>query len=196
MKIFIDGEQFETSAEAADNKIKLLDEVESHLNGLGRVYTTIIVDGTELERKAFTRLRGGMEARFATCQIHSLVVESLHEGLSYIKRLSEAVNGMAGEFERRETQKAQANLAAFAEGMSWLFNVMQKSQQLLGIPDVELGDKNTTVFELNKSLTEISNCVVDGRDTEIAFHLRQKIMPEISKFAGYFEKLLAQAGKE
>lgn len=194
MKIFFDGEPF-TPSESVDGKKELLDEIETYLNREGKVYTKITVDGIELDRRAFLRLRGGMEARFETCKIQSLVEDSLLEGIAYIERLSDAVEKLAGEFERREIEKAQNNLASFAEGMSWIVNVMYKSQQILGVEDDVLGGNSIAANELNSTLIDISNCVVDGRNTEIGLLLRQKVSPAIREFKTHFKKLLEYAGK-
>ena len=194
MKIFIDGEPFiPSSPEVLENKRQLLAEIDEEILGKGLTYTTISVDGVEMDSSAFTRLHKGREAHIKTCEIKSLVIESLQEAISYLPRLNSGIENIALELERKEQKNISEQLADFAEGLDWLINVMQKSQLLLKVNDDELSDKEKTIEKLNKSLENISECFEKGRITEIAFHMRHGVLPEMSKISAYVDKLLETA---
>jgi len=190
MKIFIDGEPFNPSSPAVSkSKQQLLEEIDEEILGKGLTYTTITVDGIEMDSSAFTRLRKGREAHFQTRQIKSLVIESLQEAMNYLPRLIDGTQKIASEFERKEQEKINEHLANFSEGLDWLINVMQKSQLLLKVEDSKLSGKEETIVNLNKYLKNISECFEKGRIMEIAFHMRQ-IIPEIKKISDYAGQLL------
>ena len=191
MKIFIDGEPFiPSSPEVLENKRQLLAEIDEDILGKGLTYTTISVDGVEMDSSAFARLHMGREAHIKTCKIKSLVIESLQEAINYLPRLNSGIQNIALELERKEQDNISEQLANFAEGLDWLVNVMQKCQLLLKVNDADLSDKEKTIAKLNKSLGNISECFEKGRMMEIAFHMRQGVLPEISKISFYVDKLL------
>jgi len=194
MKIFIDGEPFNPSSqEVLESKRQLLAEIDGEILKKGLTYTTITVDGVEMDSSAFTRLRKGREAHFKTCEIKSLVIESLQEAINYLPRLNGGIQNIASELERKEQENISKQLADFAEGLDWLINVMQKSQLLLEVKDSELSGKEEAITNLNKSLENISDCFEKGRLMEIAFHMRHGVLPEINNISAYVAKLLETA---
>ena len=194
VKIFIDGEPFyPASPTASKSKQKLLAEIDEEIFQKGLTYTTITVDGIEMDSAAFVRLRKGREAHFATCKIETLVIESLEEAVSYLPRLTDGIEKIAGALERKEQENINEQMTSFAEGVGWIVNVMQKNQILLKVKDSELPGKEETILKLNASLESISGCFEKGRIMEIAFHMRQGVLPEIVKISGYINKLLETA---
>ena len=194
MKIFIDGEPFNPSSqEVLESKRQLLAEIDGEILKKGLTYTTITVDGVEMDSSAFTRLRKGREAHFKTCEIKSLVIESLQEAINYLPRLNGGIQNIASELERKEQENISKQLADFAEGLDWLINVLQKSQLLLEVKDSELSGKEEAITNLNKSLENISDCFEKGRLMEIAFHMRHGVLPEINNISAYVAKLLETA---
>ena len=195
MKIFIDGEPFVPSSPAVSrSKRRLLAEIDEEILKKGLTYTSITVDGVEMDSSAFLRLRKGREAHFKTCEIKALVIESLDEAINYLPRLNNGIQNIASGLERKEYENISEQLANFAEGLDWLVNVMQKSQLLLGVKDSELSGKDETMAKLNKSLESIAECFEKGRITEISFHMRQ-ILPDIKKISDYIVQLLEAANE-
>jgi hypothetical protein len=194
VKIFIDGEPFSPSSpEASTSKNSLLSEIEETILQKGLTYTTITVDGIEMDSSAFTRLRQGREAHFKTCQIKQLLIESLQEAVNYLPRLTDGIKKIASEIERKEHQNINEYLTNFTEGLDWIINVMQKSQSLLGIKDFDLHNKKESMTRLNKSLENITDCFENGRTMEIAFHMRQGVLPEINNISEYIYQLFEAA---
>lgn len=194
MKIFIDGDPFYPSSSiVSGSKQLLLSEVEEEIAKKGLTYTFITVDGVEMDSSAFLRLREGREAHFKTCKVKTLVIESLQEAINYLPRLTDGIQKIASEFERKEHENADEYMANFAEGLGWLVDVMQKNQFLLKVNDSELPDKKDTIIKLNTSLENISECFEKHRIMEIAFHMRHGILPEIKKISGYIVQLLETA---
>ena len=190
MKIFIDGEPFTPSSpEVSESKRQLLDEIDGEILKKGLTYTTITVDGVEMDSSAFLLLRKGREAHFKTCEVKSLVLESLQEAINYLPRLSGGIQNIASGLERKENENISEQLINFAEGLDWLVSVMQKSQLLLLVKDSELPGKEETVAKLNKSLKSVSECFENGRIMEISFHMRQ-ILPELKAISDYIVQLL------
>jgi len=192
VKIFIDGEPFNPSSPDV-SRSQLLAEIDEEIIGKGHTYTTITVDGVEMDSSAFVLLRKGREAHFKTRQTKLLVIESLQEAVSYIPRLIDGTLNIALDLERNKHDNIHEQIACFAEGLGWLVNVMQKSQLLLRVIDSELPDKEEVLTKLKKSLENIFECCEKHRIMEIAFHMRQGILPEISRISGYIDKLLEAA---
>ncbi|MCL1875206.1 MAG: hypothetical protein FWF87_02970 [Synergistaceae bacterium] len=194
MKIFIDGEPFyPLSPTESRSKQQLLKEIDEEIVQNGLTYTTITVDGVEMDSSAFLHLRKGREAHFKTCKIKDLVIESLQEAINYLPRLTDGIQKIASEFERKEEENADEHMTNFAEGLGWLINVMQKNQILLKVKDSELPNKEETIVKINASLESISECFEKRRIMEIAFHMRQGILPEIKNISGYVAQLLDTA---
>ncbi|MCL2767906.1 MAG: hypothetical protein FWE49_04200 [Synergistaceae bacterium] len=194
MKIFIDGEPFNPSSQVIlRSKRRLISEIDEEISRKGLTYTNITVDGVEMDSSAFVRLRKGREAHFKTCEIKTLVIESLQEAKNYLPRLNAGIQNIASGLERKEQEDISEHLASFAEGLDWLVSVMQKSQFLLKVKDSELVEKEGTITKLNKSLESISECFEKGRIMEIAFHMRQGVLPEIKVISNYIAKLLETA---
>ena len=194
MKIFIDGEPFyPSSPEVLRNKKRILSEIDAEIFEKGLTYSTITIDGVDIDASAFTRLRKGREAHFKTCKISALVIESLQEATDYLPRLINGIKKIASDFERKEEFNIYESLANFSEGVGWLINVMQKNQFLLKVQDSELSEKEETITRLNNSLKKISECFEKERIMEIAFHMRQGILPEIIKISAYIAQLLETA---
>jgi hypothetical protein len=194
VKIYIDGEPFYPSSPAASrSKKRLLSEIDAEIFSKGLTYSTITIDGVDIDTSAFLRLRKGREAYIKTCKISSLVIESLQEATDYLPRLVNGIQNIASDFERKEQENICDSLTSFTEGLEWLVNVMQKNQFLLRVNDSELSDKEETIMRLNKSLRNISECFEKDRIMEIAFHMRQGILPEIKKISAYIAHLLETA---
>ena len=195
MKIFIDGEPFfPSSPEAEESKQQLLSEIDEEIFKKGLTYTTITIDGVEVDASAFLRMRQGREAHFTTYKIRSLVIESLEEATNYLPRLINGIQKITSDLERKDNENISENLTNFSEGLDWLVNVMQKSQILLKVRDSDLSDdKEETMARLNKSLESITDCFEKGQMMEIAFHMRHGILPGIKIISGYINKLLETA---
>jgi hypothetical protein len=194
VKIFIDGEPFyPTSPAVARSKQRLLSEIDEEIFKKGLTYSTITIDGVEIDASAFLRLRKGREAHFKTCEIRSLVIESLEEATEYLPRLINGIQKIASDFERKEQENIYEDLTNFSEGLDWLVNVMQKNQILLKVQDSELSNKEETITRLNKTLKSISECFEKERIMEIAFHMRQGVIPEVKKISEYIALLLETA---
>jgi len=194
MKIFIDGEPFyPSSPEVLRSKKRILSEIDEEIFKKGLTYTTITIDGVDIDPSVFTRLRKGREAHIKTYKISDLIVESLQEAADYLPRLINGIQNVASGFERKEEININESLTNLSEGLCWLLTIMQKSQILLKVQDSELSEKDETMTRLNKSLSKISECLEKERIMEIAFHMRQGILPEVIKISAYIAQLLETA---
>jgi hypothetical protein len=72
--------------------------------------------------------------------------------------------------------------------------VFAKSCALLGVTSDSLssGDWERDSGEMNEALEEIVSTMETGRTTRMAFVIRERLVPVISKFASYWSEISSQ----
>lgn len=159
------------------------------------VIVEIIVDGVHIENEeTFFSLSGGMDIQFTSQPIISLVRESMEEGQKYIPTLIKGLGGIATLIEEGRENEAQNSFAQAVEGINWLVGVFAKSCALLGITSdgLSAGDWAKDSKELNEVLEEIISIMEKGRTMRMAFVIREKLIPVITKFSSYWSDVSSQ----
>ena len=159
------------------------------------VIVDILVDGVQIEdEETFFSLSGGMDIHFTSQPIISLVRESMEEGQKYLPTLLKGLEGIATLIEEGRDNEAQNSFSQAVEGINWLVGVFAKSCALLGITSDSLsaGDWAKDSKELNAVLEEIISIMESRRTMRMAFVIREKLIPEITKFSSYWSDISSQ----
>jgi hypothetical protein len=160
-----------------------------------RVIVDIVVDGESIQDEdAFFSLSGGFDVRFRSQPIIDLVRESVTEGLRYIPALSKGLEGIATMLEENREQDAGVSLSQALEGLNWLVSVFDRSCGLLGMSADSFVSGNLTgdSVELNKVLEEMAGIMESGRSMRLAYVIRERLLPVVGKFAGYWHEIASQ----
>ena len=186
MKIYIDEQEcIDITGDGGASSI--LSEVRSRASGAGRAVTEIRVDDVVMDEEAFLSVSGGLAVHFTSLPVRVLVLESLDEAMKYVPRLTKGLEEIALHFEKNEYSVGEGKLADGADGLDWLLQVFQKCNLLLAVND------NSDVNEISKTLTEnISSLGVfhsEKKYLQMAFCIRQKLVPEVGKFSMHIQKL-------
>ena len=159
------------------------------------VIVDIIVDGVPIEdEETFFSLSGGVDIHFTSQPIISLVRESMEEGDKYIPTLLKGLEGIATLIEEGRNNEAANSFSQAVEGINWLVGVFARSCALLGITSDALsaGDWAKDSKELNGALEEIISIMESGRTMRMAFVIRERLIPEITKFSSYWSDVSSQ----
>ena len=190
MKIFIDGQEF-TDIIGDGNTLFILDEVKRRTSEAGRVVTEIRLDDVVMDEETFSNVSGGLWVRFTSMPVRSLVLDSLDEALNYIPRLTGGFDEIASHFENNEFGVGENKLAQGADGLDWLLQVFHKCSLLLAVND------SSNVQELSGPLAGSINSLgafhSEKEYLQMAFCIRQKLVPEIENFSIHVQKLRSLA---
>lgn len=161
--------------------------VREHAGTMGRVVRGISVDGTELDELSFSALSGGSEVIFTTGPVRELVNESLCEAQNYLANLSAGFERIADTLEGEKAAEGLGLLASAAEGIGWLLQVLHNSQVLLGLEDGEISDGGLAELKgsLLLNLENVSNSVEEKKYLELAYRIRNGLLPDIHRLGGY-----------
>jgi len=159
------------------------------------VIVEIMVDGVQIEdEETFFSLSGGVDIHFTSQPIILLVRESVEEGRKYIPTLLKGLEGIATLIEEGRDNEATNSFAQAVEGINWLVGVFARSCALLGITSdvLSAGDWAKDSKELNEALEEIISVMESGRAMRMAFSIRERLIPEITKFSSYWSDISSQ----
>lgn len=190
MKVYIDGQEY-TDVIGDGSALSILNEVKRRVSEAGRVVMEIRLDDTVMDEDAFASISGGgLVVYFTSRPVRELVLESLDEALKYIPRLTRGLEEIALHFEKNELAIGEGKLASGAEGLDWLLQVFQKSSALLAVD----ADDNDGLSELQSALIDSINSLgafhSEKKYLQMAFCIRQKLVPEIEKLSVHVQKLL------
>lgn len=189
MKVYIDGQEYSELLGGAD-AASILNVVRGDVSRKGRVVTEIRLDDVVMDEEAFLNVTGGLAARFTSQPVRELVHDSLDEAVNYIPRLTKGLEEIALHFEKNELGVGQRKLADAADGLDWLLLVFQNCSALLAIGE-EMNDLG--LHELKTALSESINSLgalhTERQYSQMAFCIRQKLIPEIEKFSVHVKKL-------
>jgi len=186
MKIYIDGQEC-GNINGDGSALSILNTVRHRISEAGRVMTEIRLDDVIMEEEAFSRVSGGLVAQFTSRPVHDLVLESLDEALKYIPRLTKGLEEIALHFEKNESAVGEGKLADGADGLDWLLQVFQKCSELLAIADDDV------IRELKDALAgsigSLGTYHVEKKYLQMAFCIREKLVPEIEKVSIHVQRL-------
>jgi hypothetical protein len=196
MRVRIDGAELPISESIiGEGKEAIFEAARRSALSKNSVIVEITVDGVQIEdEETFFSLSGGVDIHFTSQPIISLVRESVDEGQKYIPALLKGLEGIATLIEEGREGEAQNSFAQAAEGINWLVGVFAKSCALLGITSDGLssGDWSLDSKELNAVLEEIISIMEGGRAMRMAFVIRERLIPVISKFSSYWSDISSQ----
>ena len=188
MKVYIDGQEY-TEFPGEGGAMSVLSAVKRFASEDGRVVTEIRLDDVVMDEEAFSSVNGGLVAHFTSYPVRNLVLESLDEAVKYIPRLTRGLEEIALHFEKNEFAAGEGKLADGAEGLDWLLQVFQKCISLLA---VDYSD-NDGFCKMKDSLGDIISALGafhEGKKyLQMAFCIRQKLVPEIEKFSMHVQRL-------
>ena len=187
MKVYIDGQEC-TDTIGDGSASSILNAVNRRASETGRVVTEIRLDDVVMDEEAFSSVSGGFGVHFTSCPVRDLVLESLGEALKYVPKLTRGLEEIALHFEKNETAAGEGKLIDGAEGLDWLLQVTQKCGSLLAV-----GDKYREAGEISgplaDSISSLGTFHSEKKYLQMAFSIRQKLVPEIEKFSMHVQKL-------
>ncbi len=195
MIVLVDGKNFDVP-EDLSSRNDILAFVREHAGTKGRVVRAITVDGTELNEESFSALSGGSEVNFTTGPVRELVNESLSEAQIYLVNLSAGFERIADTLEGDKAAEGLGLLASAAEGIGWLLQVLHNSQVLLGLEDDEVSDGGLAELKgsLLQNLEDVSTSVEEKKYLELAYRIRNGLLPDIHRLGGYLLSMQDASG--
>ena len=195
MRVLVDGKELDSLADAS-GKEEILASVKEHAGTHGRVLRTITVDGTDLDEESFSALSGGGEVNFTTVPVRDLVNESLCEAQTYLGNLFAGFERIADTLEGDKAAEGLDLLARAAEGIGWLLQVLHNSQVLLGLEDGEIADGRLAELKTNllQNLEKVSASVEEKKYLELAYGIRNGLLPNVRRLEGYLRSLHDTSG--
>ena len=196
MRILMDGVDWQPqTGEPQEDRGALLEDLKAQALAQGRVLVSLVVDGSELDEEGFRNLQGGRELRCETQSVRELVRDSLSQTKEYFPALQRGVEGIADRLEEGKVQEALQLLQQATEGIGWVLHVVQNCRLLLGIAEEEprTGNLQADCARLQEILESLSGSLEQERFFELAFHLREELLPLLSQLNLYTEEFLVAA---
>ena len=196
MRILMDGVEWKPREGSVPvGHAALLETLKVEALAQGRVLLQLSVDGSEIDEEGFRTLQGGLELRCTTCPVRDLVRDSLRQARDFFPALLRGVEGIADRLEQGKTQEALQLLQQATEGIGWILHVLQNCRLLLGMTqeDQESGTIQTDCIRLQGLLENISESLEQERFFELAFRLREELLPLLRRLERYAEQYLTTA---
>jgi len=187
MKIYIDGQE-RTDIICDGEAPSILSEVKRRALDAGSVVTEIRLDDVVMDEQAFSNVSGGLVAHFTLRSVHDLIMETLDEAVKYTPRLTRGLEEIALHFEKNEIPAGEGKLADGAEGLDWLLQVYQKCNSLLAVND-NFGDVGVISGTLTECISSLGSYHSEKEYLQMAFCIRQKLVPEIEKLMVHVQRL-------
>lgn len=193
MRIRLDGKELALPEGIINGGKKgILEFVQKKALTYHSVIVEIIVDNENLhDEDAFLALSGGLDVQFVSQPVRDLVGESLDEADRYFQLLPNGVESIATLFERKNDPEAENKFAQLIEGIEWLLQVFSKSCTLLGVNpyEMKIGNFANDIDALNKALGKLADVKTEGRTTEVAWILREELLPVVKTLPVYWSEL-------
>ena len=187
MKVYIDEQEY-TDIVSDGRASSILGAVKRRVSEAGRVLIEIRLDDVVMDEDAFSNVSGGLGVHFTSLPVRELVLESLGEALKYIPRLTNGLEEIALHFEKNEFAVGEGKLADGAEGLDWLLQVFQKCSSLLAV-DTDSDGLSELKDTLTGSITSLGAFHSEKEYLQMAFCIRQKLVPEIEKLSVHVQRL-------
>lgn len=197
MKIILNNEEWIPSKPSEGNRNLIWQELQDQVSSRGEIIHSLEVDGEEMLPETFLQISGDHEFILKTKPIRLLVRESLEENHRYLPALLRGYESIANKLEEEKTQEALELMQQAFEGTQWVLGVTQNCQVLLGessLSDTEEGKRLRD--GVSQVLEKMEKALEEQRFFEIAFLLREELIPGLSAFEEYTQKLYLLATSE
>lgn len=196
VRIRLDGAELALGNDVlSEGKRAVFEAVKRDAMTRNSVIVGITVDGETIDdEEVFCALAGGLDVQFTSQPVMELVTESLGEGNRYFPLLLQGLEEIATLLEEGHEEEAKVKLLSAIEGVNWLISVFDKSCVLMSVRPAELksGDFMKDREKLNEVLTEMLEVMEKQRILDLAFLIREKILPVIGSLALYWTELYSQ----
>ena len=187
MKVYIDGQEY-TDITGDGRASSILNAVQRRASGAGRVVTEIRLDDIVMDDDTFSNVSGGLAVHFTSLPVRELVLESLDEALKYIPRLTRGLEEIALHFEKNEFAAGEGKLGDGTEGLGWLLQVFQRCSSLLAV-DADNNGLSELKNTLTGSISSLGTFHSEKKYLQMAFCIRQKLVPEIERLSMHVQRL-------
>lgn len=152
----------------------------------------VTLDGEAMEPDVFLSATGGQELSVKTRNVRELIQDSLASSKAYLEPLQKGFDEIADHFEAEEQEEGLKKLQQATEGVSWVLQVLENTQKLLGIDDSEVldGEFAPTRKKLAAVLQEAVPALEEGKFFELSFRLREEVKPSIGHLGPYIDALM------
>jgi hypothetical protein len=190
MKVLLDGNPLDIASDALE-KDRILAEVRRACAAQGRVMQSLAVDGVPLEEEAFLVLEGGTVVEIATTPLRDLIRSSLDEAMAYLPRLTKGFGSIADHLEADDKNRGLSMLTDALEGVGWIVKVLANTHALLGAGS----DQDLPLFlgQLQQKLESLAGALEGSRFFEVAFQIREELLPALEALTPRVEALRALA---
>lgn len=199
MRVRLDNVEWELESQLLEEgKEHLLELARSLATEKGAIISSIQVDGLELEEEAFLALSGGFDIHFITKSIRGLLQESLAEGQSYFPKLIAGLEEVANLFEQGKKDEALRSFSHGLDGISWILQVVDRAGLLLCVRTDEplLQPLNEDFNHLCGVIAQLSSSLENAKHLEIAYRIREDLLPSLRKLSNHWDKLVALAEQD
>ncbi len=197
MKILLNNEEWIPSEPSEGNRNLIWQELQDHVSSRGEIIHSLEVDGEEMLPEAFLQISEDHEFVLKTKPIRLLVRESLEESHRYLPALLKGYESIANKLEEEKTQEALELMQQAFEGTQWVLGVTQNCQVLLGESSLSDTEEVKHLQDgVSQALEKMEKALEEQRFFEIAFLLREELIPGLSAFEEYTQKLYLLATSE
>lgn len=196
MRVRLDDAEWNVEDELVNQgKEALLGAARNLATEKGAIISEIVVDGIEVEEDIFLQLSSGVDIQFKTQSIRELLQESLVEGQSYFPSLLSGLERVAELFEANNSEEGLRIFAQALEGVGWILQVMDRAGLLLHAQAERLGggDFSQEFADLCEKVTALSAALEEGKHLEIAYRIREDLLPSLRKLAICWGEMLSLA---
>ncbi len=197
MKIMLNNEEWIPSDSSQNSRELIWKDLQAHLSSQGEVLHSLEVDGEEMLPENFLQISGDHEFVLKTKPIRLLVRESLEESHRYLPALLKGYESIANKLEEEKTKEALELMQQAFEGTQWILGVTQNCQVLLGESSFSDTEEGKRIQDgVSQALEKMEKALEEQRFFEMAFLLREELIPRLSAFEEYTQKLYLLAMSE
>ncbi len=197
MKIILNDAEWFPSESAQDHQGRIWEELSSYVSSQGEVIHSVETDGEEMLPEAFLQISGDHDFIVKTKPIRLLVRESLEEARRYLPSLLKGYESIANKLEGEETKEALELMQQAFEGTQWILEVTQNCQVLLGESSLSGSEEGREKRDsVSFTFKKMEKALEEQRFFEIAFLLREELLPGLEQFRDYIQKLCSLATAE
>ena len=196
MRVRLDDAEWNVDDELVNqSKESLLGAAKKLAAEKGAIISGITVDGIEMEEDIFLQLSAGVDVQFKTQSIRELLRESLADGQDYFPSLLSGLERVADLFEANNKEEGLRLFAQALEGIGWILQVMDRASLLLCTRTdlLSSGDFSREFADLCEKVTALSVVLEEGKHLEIAYRIREDLLPSLRKLSLCWGEMVSQA---
>lgn len=196
MRVRLDDAEWNVADELVNQgKESLLGAARKLAEEKGAIISGITVDGVEVEEDVFLQLSAGVDIQFKTQSIRELLRESLADGQAYFPSLLSGLEQVADLFEANNKEEGLRLFAQALEGIGWILQVMDRASLLLCTRTdfLSSGDISRELADLCEKVTSLSAVLEEGKHLEIAYRIREDLLPSLRKLSLSWGEMVSQA---